>query len=113
MGGLASAHELVEVARLQWQGGPDGRWPVHGEGRVRGTNRAAVVDPDGGRRPCRLEDGDGAVPVAFNGEIVLQPRRQGARDQGASALRGLMRDVASRVSGRKDRRVDRVLSRTP
>lgn len=62
-----SRGELDTVAALQQHGGPDAHGVRCGATWSIGSNRLAIMDPDGGRQPYQLADG--SVTVAFNGEI--------------------------------------------
>jgi asparagine synthase (glutamine-hydrolysing) len=62
-----STAELENVAALQRHGGPDAQWSMTGPAWSLGTNRLAIMDPDGGAQPYELPSG--RVKVVFNGEI--------------------------------------------
>jgi asparagine synthase (glutamine-hydrolysing) len=61
----ASPHEMRLAAAAQRHGGPDAQSLAIGHGWSLGSNRLAIIDPEGGDQPYRLGD----IHVVFNGEI--------------------------------------------
>ncbi|MEE1929411.1 asparagine synthase (glutamine-hydrolyzing) [Streptomyces sp. TRM 70351] len=62
----ATPDELRAVAAAQRHGGPDAQTHTSGRGWALGSNRLAVMDPDGGAQPYTLGRG---ITAVFNGEI--------------------------------------------
>lgn len=67
LGAAVRPEELDTVAALQRHGGPDESGLRQGATWSLGSNRLAIMDPDGGRQPYELPDG--TVITVFNGEI--------------------------------------------
>jgi asparagine synthase (glutamine-hydrolysing) len=61
----APRYEMRLAGAAQRHGGPDQQSTVGGRGWSLGSNRLAIMDPNGGRQPYRLGD----IVAVFNGEI--------------------------------------------
>ncbi|MBW1595764.1 asparagine synthase (glutamine-hydrolyzing) [Streptomyces sp. JJ38] len=61
--------DLRAVAEAQRHGGPDGQALRSGAGWALGSNRLAVMDPDGGAQPYTLTTAPGEIVAVFNGEL--------------------------------------------
>jgi asparagine synthase (glutamine-hydrolysing) len=72
---VVSPEELDAVSALQRHGGPDASGIRQGNTWSLGSNRLAIMDPDGGRQPYELPDG--TVIVVFNGEIYNHAELRG------------------------------------
>ncbi|MCE7079523.1 asparagine synthase (glutamine-hydrolyzing) [Streptomyces sp. ST2-7A] len=64
----AARTDLTEVALLQRAGGPDRTTVCHGDRWGIGSNRLAVMAPEGGQQPYTLGP-DSGIRVVFNGEL--------------------------------------------
>ncbi|MEU0412927.1 asparagine synthase (glutamine-hydrolyzing) [Streptomyces griseorubiginosus] len=69
LGMQLTAEQLRGASELMRHGGPDQHSAVREKTWALGSNRLAIMDPQGGRQPFVLGDPDGNITVVYNGEL--------------------------------------------